>query len=103
MMSLGMFREAQPPEVQFTVPIRPRSTPKLVMINPRGNQSNWGLGGAGLHDALRSTHPPPHLPKDNEEVNTHVKRLQVMLDATTVMMKHEVMSLTTGKVLMGTQ
>jgi hypothetical protein len=47
--------------------------------------------------------PPPHLPNDNEEVNTHVKRLQVMLDATTVMMKHEVMSLTTGKVLMGTQ
>jgi hypothetical protein len=26
----------------------------------------------------------PHLPKDNEEVNAHVKRLQVMLDATTV-------------------
>jgi hypothetical protein len=23
----------------------------------------------------------PHLPKDNEEVNTHVKHLQVMLDA----------------------
>jgi hypothetical protein len=26
----------------------------------------------------------PHLPKDNEEVNVHVKRLQAMLDATTV-------------------
>jgi hypothetical protein len=26
----------------------------------------------------------PHLPKDNEEVNAHVKRLQAMLDATTV-------------------
>jgi hypothetical protein len=26
----------------------------------------------------------PHLPKDNEEVNTHAKRLQAMLDATTV-------------------
>jgi hypothetical protein len=24
-----------------------------------------------------------HLPKDNEEVNTHVKCLQMMLDATT--------------------
>jgi hypothetical protein len=26
----------------------------------------------------------PHLSKDNEEVNTHVKQLQAMLDATTV-------------------
>jgi hypothetical protein len=26
----------------------------------------------------------PHLPKDNEEVNAHVKRLQAMLDAVTV-------------------
>jgi hypothetical protein len=26
----------------------------------------------------------PHLPKDNEEVNAHVKRLQVMLDTATV-------------------
>jgi hypothetical protein len=26
----------------------------------------------------------PHLPKDNEEVNTHVKRLRVMLDAATM-------------------
>jgi hypothetical protein len=26
----------------------------------------------------------PHLPKDNEEFNVHVKRLQAMLDATTV-------------------
>jgi hypothetical protein len=25
-----------------------------------------------------------HLPKDNEEVNTNVKRLQVMLDVATV-------------------
>jgi hypothetical protein len=27
---------------------------------------------------------PPHLPKDNEEVNVHVKCLQAMLDAATV-------------------
>jgi hypothetical protein len=27
----------------------------------------------------------PHLPKDNEEVNAHVKRLQAMLDVATVM------------------
>jgi hypothetical protein len=26
----------------------------------------------------------PHQPKDNEEVNAHVKHLQMMLDATTV-------------------
>jgi hypothetical protein len=26
----------------------------------------------------------PHLPKENEEVNTHVNRLQAMLDAATV-------------------
>jgi hypothetical protein len=26
----------------------------------------------------------PHLPKDNEEVNVHVKSLQAMLDAATV-------------------
>jgi hypothetical protein len=26
----------------------------------------------------------PHQPKDNEEVNAHMKRLQVMLDAATV-------------------
>jgi hypothetical protein len=53
------------------------------MINLRGNQSDRVLGGAGLphfgverhglKDIYRSTHP--HLPKDNEEVNAHVKRL----------------------------
>jgi hypothetical protein len=26
----------------------------------------------------------PHLPEDNKEVNAHVKRLQAMLDAATV-------------------
>jgi hypothetical protein len=31
---------------------------------------------------LRSTHP--HLPKDNEEINAHVKCLQAMLDAAIV-------------------
>jgi hypothetical protein len=36
----------------------------------------------GLKDAYRSTHP--HLPKDNEEVNAHMKHLQAMLDTTTV-------------------
>jgi hypothetical protein len=36
----------------------------------------------GLKDNNQSTHP--HLPNDNEEVNTHVKRLQAMLDAATV-------------------
>jgi thiamine phosphate synthase YjbQ (UPF0047 family) len=35
-----------------------------------------------------------HLPKDNEEVNTHVKCLQMMLDATIMM--------TTSRVLIGT-
>jgi hypothetical protein len=30
----------------------------------------------------RSNHP--HLPKDNEEVNAHVKRLQAMMEAATV-------------------
>jgi hypothetical protein len=53
------------------------------MINLRGNQSDQVPGGAGLpyssaeclglKDAYRSTHR--HLPKDNEEVNAHVKRL----------------------------
>jgi hypothetical protein len=28
--------------------------------------------------------PPPHQPKDNEEVNTHVKCLQAMLDTAIV-------------------
>jgi hypothetical protein len=28
--------------------------------------------------------PPPRLPKDNEEVNAHMKHLQAMLDAATV-------------------
>jgi hypothetical protein len=28
--------------------------------------------------------PPPHLPKDNEEVNMHIKCLQVMLDVAIV-------------------
>jgi hypothetical protein len=40
------------------------------------------------HNALASrmliNQITPHLPKDNEEVNAHVKRLQAMLDATTV-------------------
>jgi hypothetical protein len=35
-----------------------------------------------LKDAHQSTHP--HLPKDNEKVNAHVKCLQAMLDTTTV-------------------
>jgi hypothetical protein len=62
------------------------------MINLRGNWLDRVLGGAGLphssveclilKDAHRSTHP--HLPKDNEEVNAHVKRLQAMLDTATV-------------------
>jgi hypothetical protein len=36
----------------------------------------------GLKDAHRSTHP--HLPKDNEEVNAHLKHPQGMLDAATM-------------------
>jgi hypothetical protein len=28
--------------------------------------------------------PPPHLPKDNQEVTAHMKRLQAMLDVATV-------------------
>jgi hypothetical protein len=51
----------------------------------------------------------PHLPKDNEEVNVHVKCLQAMLDAatmvdrsSTVMRETGVRSLTTGRVCPGT-
>jgi hypothetical protein len=36
----------------------------------------------GLKDAHRSA--DPHLPKDNEEVNAHVKRLQAMPDTATM-------------------
>jgi hypothetical protein len=31
-----------------------------------------------------SSPPPPHVPKDNEEVNAHMKHLQAMLDTATV-------------------
>jgi hypothetical protein len=62
------------------------------MINLRGNGLDRVPGGAGLphsntkclglKDAYQSTQP--HLPKDNEEVNEHMKRLQAMLDVATV-------------------
>jgi hypothetical protein len=62
------------------------------MINMRGNRSDQVPGGVGLphsgteclglKDAHRSTHS--HLSKDNEEVNAHMKCLQAMLDAATV-------------------
>jgi hypothetical protein len=62
------------------------------MTNPRGNRSdrvprradlpNVGPQCPGLKDAHRSNHP--HLPKDNEEVNAHIKHLQAILDAGTV-------------------
>jgi hypothetical protein len=52
----------------------------------------------------------PHLPKDNKEVNAHMKCLQAMLNATVVvdptldlMMKHRVMSLTTDRIITGTR
>jgi hypothetical protein len=70
------------------------STSELVMINPRGDGSDRVPGGAGLpysdakhfglKDAHRSAHPPPHLPKENQEVTAHMKRLQAMLDVATV-------------------
>jgi hypothetical protein len=51
----------------------------------------------------------PHLPKDNKEVNAHVKHLQAMLDVATVVdptldrdVEARVMSLITGRVLTGT-
>jgi hypothetical protein len=35
-------------------------------------------------DQLTPSTPNPHLPKDNEEVNAHIKCLQAMLDAATL-------------------
>jgi hypothetical protein len=75
------------------VPSGPRSNLKLATINSSGIGSDRVPGGVGLphsgveclglKDAHRST-DPPHLPKDNKEVNAHVKHLQAMLDAATV-------------------
>jgi hypothetical protein len=74
-------------------PSRLRSTLEPVTINLRGNQSDRVPGGAGqphsgaerlgLKDTYQSTHPA-HLPKNNEEVNAHVKHLKVMLDVATM-------------------
>jgi hypothetical protein len=54
-------------------------------------------------------HHPPHLPKDNQEVTAHVKRLQAMLDAATVVdlaLNHDDeargMIMTIGRVRTGT-
>jgi hypothetical protein len=51
----------------------------------------------------------PHLPKDNKEVNAHVKHLQAMLDVATMVdptldrdVEARVMSLITSRVLTGT-
>jgi hypothetical protein len=74
------------------VPSKPRRTLRPVTINPRGNQSDRVPGEhvylTPAHNALASRmlidQLTPHQPKDNEEVNTHVKRLQVMLDTTSV-------------------
>jgi hypothetical protein len=62
------------------------------MINPRGDGLDRVLGGAGLphsgakHSGFKAAHRSVnlHLPKDNQEVTAHVKRLQVMLDAAIV-------------------
>jgi hypothetical protein len=64
-------------------------TLKLITVHPRGDRLDQVPRRAGLlhagsqcpgpKDAHRPTHP--HLPKDNEEVNVHVKCLQAMLDA----------------------
>jgi hypothetical protein len=61
--------EETPPKVQFTMPSRPRSTPKPDTINPRGNRSNRvpgearlphsGIERLGLKDAQRSIQSPP--------------------------------------------
>jgi hypothetical protein len=68
------------------------STSEPVTINPSGDGLDRVPGGVGLphfsakhfglKDACRSANP--HLPKDNQKVTAHVKRLQVMLDAATV-------------------
>jgi hypothetical protein len=52
----------------------------------------------------------PHLPKDNKEVNVHMKSLQAQLDAATVQIQSMtrrtetgVMMMTTSRVLIGTR
>jgi hypothetical protein len=74
------------------VPSGLRSTLKPATINSSGIGLDRVPGGVGLphsgaeclglKDAHRST--DPHLPKDNKEVNAHVKHLQAMLDVATV-------------------
>jgi hypothetical protein len=74
------------------VPSRLRWTPELVTINPRvnrldrvpGEQVYHTLAQNALSSRMLIDQLTTHLPKDNEEVNAHMKSLQAMLDAATV-------------------
>jgi hypothetical protein len=54
----------------------------LDRLPRRASLPHIGPQCPSFKDASRSNHP--HLPKDNEEVNAHVKCLQTMLDAATI-------------------
>jgi hypothetical protein len=74
------------------MPSRLRLTLKLVTISPRGNWSDRVLGGQVYRTLTQNAFASrmlidqltQYLPKDNEEVNAHVKYLQTMLDVATV-------------------
>jgi hypothetical protein len=100
------------------MPNKPGSTLEPVTINPRGDGSDRVPGELVYHtlaqNALASRilidKLTPQLPKDNQEVTAHVKRLQAMLDASTVvdwhsavMTRHGVIIMTTGRVRTGTR
>jgi hypothetical protein len=96
MMSLGMvlprgdttqrlINGAQQTGIDFRIG-HDQSKRRWVRSSTRGSWSTvlrcktlWPQGCSSI-----SSPPPPHLPKDNQEVTAHMKRLQAMLDVATV-------------------
>jgi hypothetical protein len=80
---------------------------EISCIEYHGEQVYCTLAHIALASRMLIDHITPHLPKDNEEVNAHDKRLQAMLDTTTVVdavhNHDDLTSLTTGRVPVGTQ
>jgi hypothetical protein len=94
MMSLGMvlprgditqssIHDAQQIEIDYETG-HGQSETKLVRLRTRGSRYTALWYKTPWPRVCLSINTHPHLPKDNEEVNAHVKRLQVMLDAATV-------------------
>jgi hypothetical protein len=76
--------------VQNRLRHRPRSIhEEFDQVEYQGEQVYRTLAHYALSSRMLVDQIIPHLPKDNEEVNAHVKRLQAMFDTATVIPRSE--------------